>query len=154
MAMLASQDRYARDVPLLELTQALNETTACLGVYRTYIRNLELSPEDQAVIEQALAEHSAQAQLIPRASLSSETFFYYGITASSPAQREARLAFVSAGNNSPAPSWPNRFEDTFLYVLQPLVSLNEVGGDPRPSAASPELFHELYKSDHRDGRNL
>jgi len=38
MAMLASQDRYARDVPLLELTQALNETTACLGVYRTYIR--------------------------------------------------------------------------------------------------------------------
>lgn len=33
------------------------------------------------------------------------------------------------------PIMAKAFEDTFLYVYNPLISLNEVGGDPRPSAA-------------------
>src|SRR6266404_3241320 len=147
MAMLASQDRYARDVPLLELTQALNETTACLGVYRTYIRNLELSPEDQAVIEQALAEAQAlKPQLHPQSfAFIRDVFLLRNHPHLLPAQREARLAFVIRWQQFTGPIMAKSFEDTFLYVYSPLVSLNEVGGDPRPSAASPELFHELVQ---------
>jgi (1->4)-alpha-D-glucan 1-alpha-D-glucosylmutase len=37
------------------------------------------------------------------------------------------------------------FEDTFLYVYNPLVSLNEVGGDPRPSVASRSDFYQFVK---------
>jgi (1->4)-alpha-D-glucan 1-alpha-D-glucosylmutase len=33
------------------------------------------------------------------------------------------------------PIMAKAFEDTFLYLYNPLVSLNEVGGEPRPSAA-------------------
>src|SRR6267143_1343717 len=147
LAMLASQDRYARDVPLLDLTQALNETTACLGVYRTYIRNLELSPEDQAVIEQALAEAQAlKPQLHPQSfAFIRDVFLLRNHPHLLPAQREARLAFVIRWQQFTGPIMAKSFEDTFLYVYNPLVSLNEVGGDPRPSAASPELFHELVQ---------
>ena len=147
MAMLASQDRYARDVPLLELTQALNETTACLGVYRTYIRNLEVSPEDQAVIEQAITEaQTLKPQLHPLSfAFIRDVFLLQNRPHLLPVHREARLAFVIRWQQFTGPIMAKSFEDTFLYVYNPLVSLNEVGGDPRPSAASPELFHELVQ---------
>src|SRR5436305_11367810 len=46
LALLADKDRYARDLSRSDLMQALFETTAHLRVYRTYIRNLEVSRED------------------------------------------------------------------------------------------------------------
>ncbi len=51
---LARNDRYAREIPRLELNQALIETTAQLSVYRTYIRNLEVAEDDKRRIEDAL----------------------------------------------------------------------------------------------------
>ncbi|MCU1334915.1 MAG: malto-oligosyltrehalose synthase [Bryobacterales bacterium] len=147
MAMLASQDRYARDVPRHELTQALNETTACLGVYRTYIRNLEVSHEDQAVIEQAITEaQTLRPQLHPLSfAFVRDVFLLQNRPHLLPQQREARLAFVIRWQQFTGPIMAKSFEDTLLYVYNPLVSLNEVGGDPRPSAASPDLFHELVQ---------
>ena len=46
--MLARNDRYAREIPRLELNQALIEVTAQLSVYRTYISNLEVADRRQA----------------------------------------------------------------------------------------------------------
>jgi (1->4)-alpha-D-glucan 1-alpha-D-glucosylmutase len=42
------------------------------------------------------------------------------------------------------------FEDTFLYVFNPLVSLNEVGGDPRPSTAQAADFIGYIKMRQKD----
>ncbi len=42
------------------------------------------------------------------------------------------------------------FEDTFLYVFNPLVSLNEVGGDPRPSTAPVADFAGFIKKRQKD----
>ena len=39
LGRLAAQDWKARDVPLSELIAAMVEITACLPVYRTYIRS-------------------------------------------------------------------------------------------------------------------
>ena len=55
LEMLASSSRYARDLPVGELTQALLETTAQLHVYRTYLRNLDVASTDEARIERAIA---------------------------------------------------------------------------------------------------
>ena len=55
LGRLAAHDRLARDVPLSELRQALIELTACLPVYRTYIRNSEVSEPDRKHIEAGLA---------------------------------------------------------------------------------------------------
>jgi (1->4)-alpha-D-glucan 1-alpha-D-glucosylmutase len=48
--MLARGDRYAREIPRLELNQALLEVTAQLSVYRTYVSNLDVAPEDKRLI--------------------------------------------------------------------------------------------------------
>ena len=144
LALLASQDRYARDVPLTELRKALHETTARLSVYRTYIRNLEVGPEDRAVIEQAVA--TAQgfcAQLHPMAfPFIRDVFLLHNPPHLLPDQREARLAFVMRWQQFTGPIMAKAFEDTLLYVYNPLISLNEVGGDPRPAAASRDYFQQ------------
>ena len=59
--MLARGDRYAREIPRLELNQALIEVTAQLSVYRTYISNLEVADEDRRRIEHAIERARAQS---------------------------------------------------------------------------------------------
>ena len=54
LGKLAAQDRQARDVPLSELMGALVELTACLPVYRTYIRDFEVSASDRGYLERTL----------------------------------------------------------------------------------------------------
>jgi (1->4)-alpha-D-glucan 1-alpha-D-glucosylmutase len=61
-------------------------------------------------------------------------------------QREARLAFVVRWQQFTGPIVAKGFEDTALYVYHPLLSLNEVGGDPRPSdATSREDFYTFLQ---------
>ena len=61
LEMLASSSRYARDLPVGELTQALLETTAHLHVYRTYLRNLDVSAADEARVNVPLAKRASGA---------------------------------------------------------------------------------------------
>ena len=51
LAELAAQDRYARELNRGQLIEALIEVTACLSVYRTYIRNMDLPPHATHYIE-------------------------------------------------------------------------------------------------------
>src|SRR5579864_881692 len=55
LAELAAQDRYARELNREQLIDALIEVTACLPVYRTYIRNMDLPAHATKYIEEALA---------------------------------------------------------------------------------------------------
>jgi (1->4)-alpha-D-glucan 1-alpha-D-glucosylmutase len=48
-------------------------------------------------------------------------------------QREERLAFVMRWQQFTGPIVAKGVEDTALYVYYPLLSLNEVGGNPEPS---------------------
>jgi (1->4)-alpha-D-glucan 1-alpha-D-glucosylmutase len=142
---LASQARYARDLPRLELTEALIETTACFSVYRTYIRNLDLPAVATRVLEEALT----QARL-RKPSLNPQCFdFLRDVLLLSnpphvlPDQREARLGFVLRWQQFTGPIVAKGLEDTGLYVYYPLLSLNEVGGDPAPQKICPREFHEF-----------
>ena len=56
LCLLASHDRQARDLSRRELMKALVEVTACLPVYRTYIRSCAVSQRDKAYLEKALDE--------------------------------------------------------------------------------------------------
>jgi (1->4)-alpha-D-glucan 1-alpha-D-glucosylmutase len=147
LEMLASNNRYARDLAVGELTQALLETTAHLHVYRTYLRNLEVSAADDARIERAIEDARKQ-----RPQLNSQAFDFLRdvlLVKNRPHlfadQREACLAFVMRWQQFTGPIMAKAFEDTFLYVYNPLVSLNEVGGDPRPSTAPASDFFQFVK---------
>ncbi len=142
---LAAQARYARDLPRQELTEALIETTACFPVYRTYIRNLDLPAEAIRLLEQALE----QARL-RKPALNPQCFdFLRDVLLLSnpphvlPDHREARLNFVLRWQQFTGPIVAKGLEDTALYVYQPLLSLNEVGGDPTPGSVCPKEFLEF-----------
>jgi (1->4)-alpha-D-glucan 1-alpha-D-glucosylmutase len=144
LAELAAEDRYAREIAHSELTEALVEVTISLPVYRTYTRNLEISDQARNFIREALiAARQRRPQLNTQAlDFVGDVLLLANPPHVFPEQREARLAFVMRWQQFTGPVVAKGLEDTALYVYFPLLSLNEVGGDPRPSrAASQEQFH-------------
>jgi (1->4)-alpha-D-glucan 1-alpha-D-glucosylmutase len=150
--VLARDDRYAREIPRSELNQALIETTAYLSVYRTYVRNLEVAHQDEQRIKQALS--NAQTKT-PQLNLRSFEFLRDVLLLRNqahllPGQREARLAFLMRWQQFTGPIMAKAFEDTFLYIYNPLIALNEVGGDPRLSTAPSANFPKFVTDRLRD----
>jgi (1->4)-alpha-D-glucan 1-alpha-D-glucosylmutase len=121
-------------------------------VYRTYIRNLDLPAEAPKLLEEALA----QARL-RKPGLNPQCFdFLQDVLLLSnaphvlPDHREARLNFVLRWQQFTGPIVAKGLEDTALYVYQPLLSLNEVGGDPTPGSVCAKEFFEFIA--HRQGK--
>ncbi len=142
LSLLADKDRYARDLSRSDLMQALFETTAHVRVYRTYIRNLEVAREDTKIIEHAIEEARARKFYLQPVHFDfvRDVLLVKNRPHLLPDQREARLNFVMRWQQFTGPLMAKAFEDTLLYVYNPLISLNEVGGEPRPSVAVGETF--------------
>jgi (1->4)-alpha-D-glucan 1-alpha-D-glucosylmutase len=144
LARLAQQDRYARDLPQPQLTQALFEVTACLPVYRTYTRNGQVSRPDQQYVEGAVAEARARSPQLEERALD---FVKRTLLGDWPVwlttqQREVWSDFVSRWQQFTGPAMAKGFEDTSLYVYNPLISLNDVGGEPTAGRLSVAAFHQ------------
>ncbi|MCU1242879.1 MAG: malto-oligosyltrehalose synthase [Candidatus Acidoferrum typicum] len=150
LSVLADKDRYARDLSRSDLIQALFETTAHVCVYRTYIRNLEVAREDTKIIEQAIEEARARKFYLQPVHFDfiRDVLLVKNRLHLLPDQREARLNFVMRWQQFTGPLMAKAFEDTLLYVYNPLISLNEVGGEPRPTVAASETFSDFI-SDRR-----
>jgi (1->4)-alpha-D-glucan 1-alpha-D-glucosylmutase len=143
LAHIAEQDRYARDLPLEELQQALIEVTACFPVYRTYTAGFQVTDRDRGYVAAALEEARVR-----RPELSRPAFDFLGRvlmlqeTASTDRDRQEHcLRFVMRWQQFTGPIMAKGFEDTALYVFNRLASVNEVGGDPGDGAVSLEQFH-------------
>src|ERR1700686_1338495 len=145
LSVLADKDRYARDLSRTDLIQALFETTAHVCVYRTYIRNLEVASEDAKIIDQAIEEARARKFYLQPVHFDfiRDVLLVKNRPHLLPDQREARLNFVMRWQQFTGPLMAKAFEDTLLYVYNPLISLNEVGGEPRPSVAVGETFSDF-----------
>src|SRR5579859_293232 len=149
LAELAAQDRYARELNRERLIDALIEVTACLPVYRTYIRNMDVPAHATSYIEQAVAAARSKAPNFSPGYFNfvNEVLLLLNPPHVLPDQGEARLAFVMRWQQFTGPIVAKGLEDTALYVYHPLLSLNEVGGDPRPSqAASREAFFQFLQN--------
>ncbi|MGH9397339.1 MAG: malto-oligosyltrehalose synthase [Terriglobia bacterium] len=147
LSLLAGEDRYARDLSMADLTQTLIEVTACLPVYRTYVRNSSVTPVERRTIQRAIK--AAQRR---NPGLSSVCFaFLEDVLALrakphlSPRQSESRLDFVMRWQQFSGPIMAKGVEDTALYIYNPLVSLNEVGGTPHCPEAPVAVFHEFCR---------
>lgn len=141
--LLADHDRQACDITSKERLQTLVEITACLPVYRTYIRDLEVAPHDRAYIEHAI---EAAKRRNPAFGTSAFDFLHGILLLDFPASlshhaRQAWLRFVRRWQQFTGPIMAKGLEDTSLYVYNRLISLNEVGGDPGAETLSVETFH-------------
>lgn len=154
LGVLAQSDRYARDFSRTDLAQALIEATACFPVYRTYIRSMEVP--DEAKHHTNNAVDSARRR---NPGLDSSCFdFVRDVLLLKDAghllaeQREAHLAFVTRWQQFTGPIVAKGLEDTVLYVYCPLLSLNEVGENPSPSAVVAPEFSDLARERQRQRR--
>ena len=151
LAKLASQDRHARDIPLPELVQAFVEITACLPVYRTYVRSFSISNRDRSYLNWTL--ESARRRTSSE-EVSDETWdFLRRVLLLDPqphaeGQRKSWLQFVMRWQQFTSPVMAKGLEDTASYVYNSLISLNEVGGDSlreKPPYDVP-AFHAFNQS--------
>jgi len=156
LVVLAEQDRYARDLPRRDLASALVEVTACLPVYRTYIRSFSLSPDEFRYFEKAV---ETARERNPR--LGSQCFDFVRDVLMlrerghvTPEQREARLAFIMRWQQFTGPIMAKGLEDSALYVYHPLISLNEVGGAPDSTGVPLAEFHEFCRNRQKHGHTL
>lgn len=149
---LAGADRRGASLSIDDLERALVEVTACIPVYRTYIRRARVPPGDRLVIARAL---NAARRRDPRLSRHALSFLRRVLLLENaqvlPAkQRAARLAFVQRWQQLSGPAMAKGFEDTALYNYNLLLSLNEVGGNPAEPAIPANEFHRRLAARRRD----
>ncbi len=132
LSAVAMADRNARDFAPVDLTAALTEVTACLSVYRTYVREESPAEAERRYIQEAIACARERSGM----SLDDRLFvFLERVLLVDPPQyiqseREQWLAFVMRWQQFTGRVVAKRVEDTALYNYNRLVSLNDVGGDP------------------------
>ncbi len=149
LSEIAALDRYARELDRGRLMEALVEVTACMNVYRTYTRNMDLRPQETQYIEEAVAQARTRAPHVSPGYFNfvREVLLLLNPPHVLPDQREMRLAFVTRWQQLTGPIVAKGFEDTALYVYHPLLSLNEVGGNPRADAVPKrEEFYKLLEA--------
>ena len=132
LAALALADRNARDFAPAELLAALTEVTACMRVYRTYIRNGEVSAEDAAALGSAIAEARRRAgtSVDPRLFVFLDLVLRVDPPPYIRDERERWLTFVMRWQQFTGRVMAKGVEDTAFYNYNRLVSLNDVGGHP------------------------
>jgi (1->4)-alpha-D-glucan 1-alpha-D-glucosylmutase len=142
LAELAEEDRHARDIRTEELKDAFIAVTACLPVYRTYLRDFQTSEMDRACVENAIAAagNGPALEFLRRVLLVKPAWYLQQ-------RKQAYLDFVMHWQEFTGPVMAKGLEDTTFYVHNPLMSAHEVGGDPN----GPELY---FGVDEFHRRNL
>lgn len=143
LGQIAQSERTTRDYTLNGLREALTEVVAYFPVYRTYIGAEGVCDEDQRFIEWAVAQGKKHS---PATDVSifdflREILLLLNLDSKRPDYRHLVLQFVMKFQQYTAPVMAKSLEDTAFYVYNRLVSLNEVGGDPRRFGTSVTAFH-------------
>jgi (1->4)-alpha-D-glucan 1-alpha-D-glucosylmutase len=154
LGRLADSDRRARDFAPSELLAALTEVTACMPVYRTYVREGSvregsvresgLTDEDRRFITQAVADARRRAGAI-------DGRLYDFIERALLVEREEWRPLVMRWQQFTGPIMAKGVEDTAFYNYNRLISLNEVGGDPGRGDFDPVA--ELHERNERIARH-
>jgi (1->4)-alpha-D-glucan 1-alpha-D-glucosylmutase len=148
LSKIAEADRHTCDYTLNGLSTALSEIIACFPVYRGYISAHEVVPEDRRNVEQATA---AAKRRSTTADTSIFDFLRDVLTLASadgksPAYAEQVLVFAMKFQQFTGPVMAKGLEDTSAYIYNRLLSLNEVGGDPRQFGVTLTAFHRANQA--------
>ncbi len=145
LGAVAMPDRNARDFAPVDLTAALAEVTACMRVYRSYIREGAIADADAQSIRVAIADARRRAGSALDERLF--TFLQRVLLVDPPpyvsSEHEHWLAFVMRWQQFTGRVMAKGVEDTAFYNYNRLISLNEVGGNPgREAFDGLAEFHE------------
>ena len=119
------------DTELRRIRDAIAVVTAQLPVYRTYVDGDDRAPEDEAIIERALADAAAMPGVDPLA-----------LARVGEALR-TDTAFTMRWQQFSGPVTAKSVEDTAFYRYWAVPARNEVGAHPSHPAAGAGSFHWL-----------
>jgi (1->4)-alpha-D-glucan 1-alpha-D-glucosylmutase len=139
---LSSAHLLSRDFTLRSIRVGLEEVFAQMPVYRTYVTEAGTSEQDRRYLEWAIGKAR-------KASTSPDTGVFDFLEAALTGKLaegvtyEARKVFRVAmrAQQVSGPVMAKGMEDTAFYRYHRLISLNEVGGDPRRFGISLATFH-------------
>jgi (1->4)-alpha-D-glucan 1-alpha-D-glucosylmutase len=139
---LTRGNRRRSDFTRNRLRAALAEVAAGFPVYRTYLRVDETaSAMDRRHLDWAIAaaqRHLGGSEATVLAHLR-EVLLGEGEAVNMP--QDLRARFLARWQQYTAPVMAKSMEDTAFYRYLPLLSLNEVGGEPRSFGMSIAAFH-------------
>lgn len=141
---IAQADRHTRDFTLHGLREALAEIVACFPVYRTYISATHISEVDRRHLRWAVAQAKRRN---PATEILIFDFIHgllrlEGLEHHGTDTRQKVIQFVQRFQQYTAPVTAKGMEDTAFYSYNRLVSLNDVGFDPRTFGVTTAAFHE------------
>lgn len=126
---LAQRHRDTADFTLFDLREAIVETLAHFPVYRTYIRDHEVAPEDIQHIRRAIGAARGRKQAGMR-ELDFLERVLLGLWRPASDLHVEALEFTLKFQQVAAPVMAKGIEDTAYYRHASLLAMNEVGGDP------------------------
>jgi (1->4)-alpha-D-glucan 1-alpha-D-glucosylmutase len=143
LTRIALSKRRTCDFTLNSLRDALMEVAASFPVYRTYVSPSGVSEHDVRYIRAAVAAAKWKS---PAADTSifdfiGEVLLTYIAEGQDPAYRDAVTTFAMKFQQFTSPVMAKGVEDTLFYRYHRLVSLNEVGSDPRCFGITTADFH-------------
>jgi (1->4)-alpha-D-glucan 1-alpha-D-glucosylmutase len=144
---LSERHWSTRDYTLERLRAALKEVVAGFPVYRTYISGRGIAPEDRRDIDWAVSQaRKTYAGVDPEILDLVHAALTTDLAEREPAYgRGDVLCFAMRFQQYTGPVMAKSLEDTCFYRYNRLLSLNEVGGDPRQFGVSASAFHHLMQ---------
>lgn len=147
---IAGRNRYGRDITLYGLRRALVEVMAYFPTYRTYVDRHSFNESDRQNIRKAIKlarkkspGHTHELNYI-------EKFLLMDLgNTSDPGERNSYIDLMMMFQQFTGPLMAKGFEDTVLYIFNKLVSLNEVGGNPKKFGTKKREFHD-FNSERRE----
>ncbi|MGH8508573.1 MAG: malto-oligosyltrehalose synthase [Gammaproteobacteria bacterium] len=140
---IANADWYTRDFTLNELRHALAEIVAWMPVYRTYVSDRQITAADERYVDWAVSRARKRSSAVDTSIFDfiREVLLRRAFKDKDASLQEAVTRFAMQLQQFTAPVMAKGLEDTACYRYHRLLSINEVGGDPRRFCVSLTAFH-------------
>jgi (1->4)-alpha-D-glucan 1-alpha-D-glucosylmutase len=143
---LAGRYRYGSDITLDGLKQAVIEVMALLPVYRTYLDTHGSRETDGQYIQHAVQQAMERNLVLLNELNFTRKILLLQFEDYLPEEERTQWThFAMRFQQYTGPLMAKGFEDTFLYVYNRLLSLNEVGGSPERFGITAEAFHDFNR---------
>jgi (1->4)-alpha-D-glucan 1-alpha-D-glucosylmutase len=132
-----------------DLVDAIVEVIVALPVYRTYVDSIQcvISDADRHYLDQALEGAQQSGRAAPDAiRLLGEVLLLENRAQLSDHEMNQRVSFIQRFQQLTGPAAAKGIEDTALYAYVPLVSLNEVGGEPIEPEGDVCLLDQFHQA--------
>ncbi|MEZ5353557.1 MAG: malto-oligosyltrehalose synthase [Bryobacteraceae bacterium] len=141
---ISEADWRCRDFTLDSLQEALREVAACFPVYRTYVNQDGWTPYDQKAIETAIARALRRNPAMEPSIFDFLSRMFLPVRKQWPSEASYRraMSFAMKFQQYTGPVQAKGVEDTAFYRYGPLLSQNEVGGEPWRFGSTVAEFHE------------